>query len=896
MSMCHVGQIPGLSEREIRNEERSRRLAAQGMVLLENNGILPLQLAGRRVALFGNGARHTVRGGGGSGEVNVRRSITAEQGLERAGALITTKAWLDQYDSIVLEEKKARAAELKRQYADTPELAFWAMLAWHEPLCFPTDRAYLADSDGDTAIYVLARTSQEGSDRKNEPGDYQLHPNEIALLNLLCSHYSHLIVVLNVGGVIDTSFLRDRDGIDAILLMGQAGSACGDALADVLSGRISPEGKLAATWAQAYEDYPNAPHFGRTDGNIDDEYYTEGIYVGYRWFDSFGKTPAYPFGYGMSYTGFRVESLALTAEGEQIAVTARVTNIGERYSGREVVQVYVSAPEGNVEKPCQSLVAYGKTRVLKPGECETVTLRFPVSRMLSYDERSAAWVLEKGDYVIRTGTHSRATEVTGILRLDRDVLWEIASHVLPLDCAMETMHADRTRFCSCACGTKADGTEKVILLDGAALERSAQERAEKQQREAAEAARQTGTPRTASLETRYLTMEDVRRGYCQAKKLAEQLTEEELAALCVGTARGGDAEHSVIGAASASCPGAAGETTSALWESRQVRRMILADGPAGLRLAPEFTVDGAGRLLSQKPALGGSFVGLLSDAQEPQLPADAVTCSQYCTAIPTATLLAQTWDPDALREAGDLIGEEMEEFGITLWLAPGMNIQRNPLCGRNFEYYSEDPLVSGICASAMTAGVQAHQGTGVAIKHFACNNLEDNRAYNNSHVGEQALREIYLKGFEIAVKASRPMAVMSSYNMINGVHAANSRDLLTTVLRSEWGFEGIVMTDWGTTAEPQPDLEGRMPLYGCSSAAGCIYAGNDLIMPGSRRDVDEILRAVNAEPGTDMPYRITRGELLTCAARILQTVAGSSAYETGAACGERGSMRHDEQG
>ena len=213
----------------------------------------------------------------------------------------------------------------------------------------------------------------------------------------------------------------------------------------------------------------------------------------------------------------------------------------------------------------------------------------------------------------------------------------------------------------------------------------------------------------------------------------------------------------------------------------------------------------------------------------------------------------------------------MKEFGIMLWLAPGMNIQRN------FEYYSEDPLISGICAAAETQGVQSHPGAGTTIKHFACNNLEDNRAYNNSHVTERTLREIYLKGFEIAIRKAQPLALMSSYNMLNGIHTANSVDLLTKAARQEWGFEGLIMTDWGTTAEPKPDLEGRMPLYGPSNAAACIKAGNDLLMPGSKEDVEEILASVDAEEGT-VKYPITLEELRGCAERILRIIAKSNTY------------------
>ena len=239
-----------------------------------------------------------------------------------------------------------------------------------------------------------------------------------------------------------------------------------------------------------------------------------------------------------------------------------------------------------------------------------------------------------------------------------------------------------------------------------------------------------------------------------------------------------------------------------------------------------------------------------------QRPENAVDHYQYCTAIPIATLLAQTWDMAAIEAAGDLVGAEMEALGVDIWLAPGMNIHRNPLCGRNFEYYSEDPLLTGLCAAADTRGVQRHRGRGTAIKHFACNNQEDNRTHNNAHCTERALREIYLKGFEIAVKTAQPLTLMTSYNLVNGVHAANHRELLTDILRCEWGFTGLVMTDWGTTDPGQGGFK-----YGCSDAALCIRAGNDLTMPGAQADVERIAAAVGHE--------LTLAELQACALRVL---------------------------
>ena len=857
-----------VSEREKRNLDFCRKIAAEGMVLLENNGVLPMELKGKRIALFGNGARHTVPGGTGSGEVNARTITTVEQGLEHAGAVITTKAWLAKYEKAASHAKAAFMEKMKAKYADSPEMAFWAMFSYRNPLTIAIDDADLADT-GDTAVYVLSRNSGEGSDRRNTDGDYKLHRDEVNTLSLLSRHYQHLIVVLNIGGVIDTTFLRGQTGIDALLLMGQAGAAGGDALADILGGKVTPCGHLAATWAEDYGDYPNADNYGHRNGNIDDEYYTEGIYVGYRWFDSFGKTPAYPFGYGKSYTSFDVNVLKADIEDDRIAVLVRVTNAGSRYAGKEVVQVYTSSPAGKLDKPYQELAAYAKTRKLLPGESEELTLTFPVSSMASYDEVRAAWILEKGDYLIRVGTHSRATKVSGIVRLEEDMVCRKLANVLALDCEMESICPDRKLFYTYPSEAEETAQAPIIIFRQDIAENTGSEELPKKAEEEG---------KEKSVTKKLLTMDDVISGACTAEELAEQLTAEELTALCLGTARGGQEESSTIGAASASCPGAAGETTSIMCKDRNIRNMILADGPAGLRLSPSYTVDAGGHMVKQEPALGGDVITMLGDGKEVEAPEDAVTHYQYCTAIPIATLLAQTWDLDAVRMAGDIVGSEMEEFGITLWLAPGMNIQRNPLCGRNFEYYSEDPLVSGLCAAADTLGVQSHKGVGTTIKHFACNNQEDNRAYNISHVTERALREIYLRGFEIAVKQAQPLSIMSSYNMINGVHAANSEELLTKIARQEWGFAGIFMTDWGTTASPKPDLEGRMPKYGCASAAACIRAGNDLIMPGSQEDVDEILASVGASEG-EVKCPITLGELRACAGRILKVLAKSNAYD-----------------
>lgn len=340
----------------------------------------------------------------------------------------------------------------------------------------------------------------------------------------------------------------------------------------------------------------------------------------------------------------------------------------------------------------------------------------------------------------------------------------------------------------------------------------------------------------------------------EEKRILDQMTGEQMAVLVCGTPASGSFQ-SDIGTAAATVPGAAGETTSdyigAPWH---LVNMVLADGPAGIRILKRYQRDPAGNLYPMNVI--EKFFG-------PAPRKEGTNYYQYCTRIPSGTLLAQTFDLDLMEQMGRLVGEEMEQFHITLWLAPGMNIHRNPLCGRNFEYYSEDPCLTGKMAAAITRGVQSCPGVGTTIKHFVCNNQEDNRQHRDSVVSERALREIYLKGFEIAVKESAPLAVMRSYNLLNGVHTANSYDLLTNVLRREWGFQGMVMTDWNTTGK------------GGSAADLCIRAGNDLVMPGTPRDVEEIVSGLQNPSEDSLQYR----ELRACAARIVRTILQSNRYE-----------------
>lgn len=835
-----------ISEREKRNEERARAAAVQCTVLLENDGTLPFERP-CKIALYGNGARATVRGGTGSGEVNARRTVCVEEGLKSAGFVITTEDWLNRYDEVRKQAKNDYNELLARLEKETgvPAAIHSFRHAFQEP---PIPEVAEADNSGaDTAVYVLSRDSGEGRDRFCEKGDYLLSDTEKAALTALAKNYAHVVVVLNIGGIIDIKSIRETEGISSILLMGQLGNLGGEALADVLLGKETPSGKLTDTWAKDYEDYPSSKNYSHNNGDVNDEYYTEGIYVGYRYFDTFDVEPEYCFGYGRSYTSFDTETVSVKVENGSVFVNVKVKNTGDTYSGKEVVQVYVSAPEGELEKPYQELAGFAKTGKLKPNDTETVTVTFTVSSLASYDEKRAVWVLEEGDYILRVGTSSRDTAEEGILRLKEEIIVEQLKNQMTAKEPIEELTAE-------SIGTIYEGeipSERIFTVSAADI-------STKQviYKEILPEPYQTDVTET-------ITLQDVLEKRHTIEELTAQLTPEELTALCVGRICRDERGQTIIGAASFSVPGAAGETTDELVESRGIPTIVLADGPAGLRLEPHFITDEAGEYL-------GGWGNMVSTLKERPKDKKVVDYYQYCTAIPIATSLAQSWDMELIEDMGRLVGKEMKEFGITLWLAPGMNIHRNPLCGRNFEYYSEDPLLSGKCAAADTKGVQSYPGVGTTIKHFAANNQEDNRMFGNAHVSERALREIYLKGFEIAVKESQPLSLMSSYNLLNGIHTANARELLTAIAREEWGFEGVIMSDWLTTSS-MGEVFGKSMKYAKSSAAMCINAGNDLIMPGGEEDLTEIL---NSYYGRDEAVAgiVTLRHLQECALRVLKTI------------------------
>ncbi len=759
-----------MSQREITNAKLSQKVAEQGMVLLQNNNkVLPIK--NKTVGLYGSGAFETYKGGTGSGDVNQRQVINIESGLEKAGFKISSKGWLTRV-------KKAYQAD-KNQYYQKLKDDPLAVLA---PAFSKDDPEIIEFAPARTGIYVVSRSAGEGQDRTNEPRNFQLTENELSNIQAMSQFYQDSVVLLNVGGVIDTSFIDECPLLDSVLLVSQPGMQAGSAIANILDGTSTPSGKLTDTWAKDFNDYYSSNSFGQKN-----PVYQEGIYVGYRYFDSFGIEPRFEFGFGLSYSKFEITTTDVKVDEKQIQAQVVVKNIGEQYVGAETVQLYVSNPQSDIPTPYQSLQGFAKTKNLLPDEEQSLTLTIPVENLASYDEKRAIQVLVAGVYTIRIGTSSKKTQAVAEFELDHEVILKKFAHLLVPDSDptilrsnnVQNQRAENVPFFL----LKADEfsavntvkyTDPKLVTTYIDHERSLPGNGLKQR-----------VYRVSPAKNPKLI--DVYQGKYSMQQLVAAIPDKTLIDLVEGIVTP-DQMGSIVGNGADEVPGAAGQTSENL--DLGIPATINADGPAGLRVTPTFT-DQNGK-----------------------------TQHHYATAWPIGTMLAQTWDPDLIKKVGHAIGIEMIEFGVTMWLAPGMNIHRNPLGGRNFEYFAEDPVLSGIISASEVSGVQENPGVGATIKHFLGNNQETKRNTGNSIIGEQALREIYLKNFEITVKTAQPMAIMTSYNKLNGIFAGENFQSITNVLRDEWKFAGLVMTDWYSLADPVESM----------------HAGNDLIMPGASQD------------------------------------------------------------
>lgn len=770
----------------------SKEAAKETMVLLKNEQhTLPLA-EGTKVALFGKATFDYVKGGGGSGDVTVSYIKNIYDGLNE----ILDRVYIEP-ELVSFYRKK-----VSHQYANGIEPGMTK-----EPLL--TDEQYKrARAFTDTAIISLCRFSGEGWDRRSkfgakaclpsdkpvdperetfEDGDFYLTANERTMIEQVKQYFPHIIVVLNVGGMVDTSWFLADDKIQAVLLSWQGGMEGGTATAELLCGKGNPSGKLSDTFAQSLEAYPSSYNFHENDKYVN---YTDDIYVGYRYFETLpaGKDHVnYPFGYGLSYTTFSLKTDAITRANDtsDVLLQVTVTNTG-KVPGKEVVQIYGSAPQGVLYKPAKCLIAFEKTRCLAPGEQQILRFSVSLDALASYDDlgkiQPSAYVLEKGDYTIWAGTSVQDVKCVATITREQDqIVRQLSRHLAPT------------------------ALPKRLLANGEyeELPQSEGNDPNKYDLPFQDKAGVDGlTPAYRQLEGVLLwswrfkpgirPFTEVVDGTMTLDDFVAQMTDDELIHLVGGQPNTGVANTFGIG----NMP------------EYGIPNIMTADGPAGLRVEKETGVT--------------------------------------TTAWPCATGLACSWNTDLVYQVGKAAAKEIKENNIGVWLAPGVNIHRSPLCGRNFEYYSEDPLLAGKIGAAMVRGIQS-QHIAATVKHFACNNKETDRKDSDSRVSERALREIYLKAFEIIVTEADPWCIMSSYNMINGHRASECQELLQGILRDEWNYQGMVTSDWWTFGEHYKE----------------IVAGNDLKMACGFPDrLKEAMKK----------GLIQRQDLITCVKRILQLI------------------------
>lgn len=802
-----------MNDYEKRHLSSLRPFLSECTVLLKYDGSFPVS-GPCSVALYGSGARGTIKGGTGSGEVNSRFFVTVEEGLKQKGFTVTTSApggWLDKYESVRQKAYKQFVKSVKdraRRKHTNPVMESMGAIMPQPEYDIPLD------GGADTAVYVVSRISGEGADREYIKGDILLNDSEIRDILALNRDHERFMLVLNTGGPVDLTPVME---VKNILLLSQLGVETGSVLADILLGNSYPSGKLATTWSTENE-YCSVGDFGL----INDTCYKEGVYVGYRYFDTVGKSPVFPFGFGLGFTSFELSESDLEVTGQTVSVKTKVNNIG-KFPGKETVQLYVNVPQGELDQPYQTLAAFAKSSEVAPGSSTEVKLTFDLSDIASYFEKQASYILEKGDYIIRLGTSCRDTSVIGVLRLGQTVTVKRARNVLG-DPGFTDYKPERADSNDDLSGVK------TVVIDPDSIKTTEVV---------------YGTSSNSDLSS------------------VKDLSDEDLIYLAIGAFDPDGGILSVIGNASKSVAGAAGQTTHLL-KQKNIKSYVMADGPAGVRISREYFVRD-GKVMSMDLAIPETMQAFLPffarvflklAGTKPKKGEQIKT--QYCTAIPIGTAIAQSWNTEFAKVCGDVAGSEMEMFGIDLWLAPALNIHRDIRCGRNFEYYSEDPLISGLMAAYITLGVQAHKGRGTTIKHYAANNQETNRYRSNSKVSERAMREIYLRGFDICINKSQPAAVMTSYNLLNGVHTSESRSLIEDILRDEYGFKGIVMTDWVVSMNNSD----KDSIYPDPQACNVVMAGGDLFMPGCQADYDSVSKAL-AEG------KVTREQLQINAARII---------------------------
>ena len=767
-----------------------RDAAAQGAVLLENDGVLPLE-EGSRVALFGRVQKDWFYTGYGSGgDVNKPYAVNLVDALRECEELKINEALAITYENWC-----------EKNPIDHGVWGQWPRFYPEMPL---TKRIVSLDKkEEDTAVVVIGRSSGEDRENALEKGSYYITDEEIDMLSMVTAEYKKVVVLLNIGCIMDLTWLEQfGDKISAVLLVWQGGMESGNAECDLLTGKVNPSGKLTATVARSYEDFPCSKDFGAKDYNN----YTEDIYVGYRYFETFHKDGVkYPFGYGLSYSKFEIDGATCSEKENGVEIVFIVTNKGP-YSGRYVVQAYAEKPCGQLGNPVRELAAFKKTKMLKKGESIRETIFVPFDSFKSYDDRGVtghrfAYVIEKGEYGVALGDNVRDAET---------VFRKVYEETTVIQ-QLKQASAPQSDF------------EIITAVKNGGKYEIKKEKAKKREYDLKKIITDNIPKDIPLTGDRGIKLIDVKNGKNTMEEFVAQLDDKELEAIT----RGAYIMGSPLGV-----PGNAGCFAGVLPSLRQkgVPAVTTTDGPSGIRL------------------------------------------SACCSLIPIGTLLACSFDEELVERVYTAVSGEMADKGSDVLLAPGINIHRSPLCGRNFEYYSEDPLLCGKIAAAAVRGIQ-HNNRSACPKHFACNSQEYNRNSNDSRLSERALREIYLRGFEICVKEGKPQNIMTSYNLINGVWGHYNYELCTRILREEWGYEGNVMTDWWMKKSKSQEFPEM-----CDQAYR-VRAQVDLLMPGGprvaiiKRPDGTLLKTLGKNEG------ITYGEIQRSAMNILRFAMNSSAME-----------------
>ena len=843
----------------------AKELAAEGIVLLKNDtSLLPLK-PGTPVAVFGRAQLDTLIGGSGSGASASEDTTLILDEFIKAGLKIDTRLEAFYRSALKAEKEKAPAPEEER--AKFAELLNSGMIyeifgKYKSPATEYSVPAELINKIPSTqaAILILGRGSGgEECDRRIEE-DYYLTTSEKELLHNVASHFKQVALVLNVNGFIDLSLIQSYSSIHSLLFLGTAGEQGSAALAEVVTGKVTPSGKLPSTMAYSYEAYPSAELFftdkDRADTILTYEdfglsavdnhstgftkspvaLYKEGIYVGYRYFDTFNVPVMYPFGHGLSYADFLIENSYVSRERNNFLVSVKVTNQSDSYSGKEVLQLYVSAPSLLLEKPYQELLTYVKTIELKPKESREFTLSFSLKELTHYDEASAAYIIEKGPYFLRLGNSSRNTHIIGKIQVTESIITEHITNRLGLS----SVNKDKLTFLSNKGATpysyegetdEKDNAPCLLTLNQTIFDTTIAAFTETNSNNTNKVNTLTASPAGSSLYSaeKLPTLKDVRNGLLSMEAFVNLLSVEELAVLLNGYGPG-----------------------------------LPFGGMGGKYSSTIQYEDGSDIAVSTHPT---GFPGYISPALEkygiPSVFYKDGPAGVQMTAWPTGISMACTFNNELLQEFGAACASEALELQVDSWLAPGINLQRNPIGGRNFEYYSEDPRHTGFCGLYITLGAE-EAGITTCPKHFALNEQETYRRGStknsfdalDSIVEERAVRELYLKPFEMVIKNSRVSTIMTSFNKINGVFAAGNKELCEGILREEWGYEGIVVTDWG-------DMDIVV------DGADAIAAGNDIIMPGGPPVINQVLKGY--EEG-----RVTLKDLRTSAVRFLHFVMNSN--------------------